>query len=65
MKAVCSSGFGSSGLGPGEIEAVREEFAMCGGDEDRSTGGLRFGLIEKGENGGDCVGVESVFAVAG
>lgn len=65
MKPVCSSGYGSGGLSPCEIESVGEEFAVSGGDEDGSTGGLRFGLFEKGEDGGDCVGVESVFAVAG
>lgn len=39
----CGGG-GGGGLGPAEVEAVGEELAVSGGDEDRAASGLGLGL---------------------
>lgn len=40
VKAISETGFGAGCLGPGEVEAVGEEFALRCGDKNRSVGGL-------------------------
>ncbi|CBI23584.3 unnamed protein product, partial [Vitis vinifera] len=46
-----SGGGGSGGLGPGEVQAVGEEFSLGGGDESRARSGLGFNLSKSGSDG--------------
>lgn len=65
VEAVDGGGRRTGGLSPGEVEAVGEETAVCGGDEDGAGSGLRFDLGEKREEGGDESGIKAVVVVAG
>ena len=66
LKAVDGGGSGTGGLGPGEIEAIGEEFgALGGGDKDGAARGLRFELGDGGEKGVDDGGAQTVVIVTG
>lgn len=52
-------------MGEGEVVAVGEEFAVCGGDEGGGGGGFGFDAAESGADFIEKRWVETVFAVAG
>ena len=51
MAETVSETGGSGGLGPGEVQAVGEEFSLGGGDESRARSGLGFNLSKSGSDG--------------
>ena len=63
--AVSSGGFGGGGLSPGKVEAIGEEAAMGGGDQNGTGSGLGVDLGEKREEGGNQGWSDPVLVVAG
>ena len=65
MAETVSEAGRSCGLGPGEVQAVREEFSVGGGDESRAGSGLGFNLSQSRSDGLHESGAKSVLIVAG
>lgn len=65
MEAFPGAGSRAGGLGPAEVEAVGEEFAMRSGDKSRAGSGLGFGLDDSREDRVDCGRTEPVFVYVG
>ena len=64
MAETVSEARGSCGLGPGEVQSVREEFSVGGGDKSRSGNGLGFNLSQSKSDGVHESWAKSVLIIA-